>query len=432
MLTSNYYELLGVEPTIPQNEIRRAYFKALKSYPVDKHPDKHQEVRKAYDILGDPQKRKDYDLERENAGEIGELLTEGQELFEQERYSEAITLLKKAVVLSPTQAAEKLLIQCNLKLGKLENAIKILNVLLERNKEDIDLYESMGYSLLVYLIEETSNDHTQMTQEHKKSLILLQDIFDTCIQINPEAREGYMGNARVQLYLQKYDICENWCQKAIDCDDQHDFDDFDSFILKLETLIIQNKNELLESETRYLLTLVPDEEGYKDYSRGRLIDLALTCRNQRFFIASGNILKIVNEEMNDPEIAEVVSDSYVLDKANNELNLLLEDDDAYAELKKLGLWSLWTFMDINEEEREKIFQEAISELDNVQRSGGNEVIKQSLASYRLRYPNLYQIQKKFWDLMDEEVANEGCGCLLIGVLIPLVYFLNQSVQYIFS
>ena len=179
-------------------------------------------------------------------------------------------------------------------------------------------------------------------------------------------------------------------------------------------------------------TLVPDEEGYKDYSRGRLIDLAISCRNQCFFIASGTLLKVVNEEMNDPKIAEVISDSYILDKANNDLERLLEDEDTYGELKKLGLWSLWTFMDVNEEEREKIFQEAISELDSVKRSGGNEIIKQSFESYRYRYPNLYQLQKKFWDIMDEEVANEGCGCLLIGVLIPLIYFLNQTVQYVFS
>lgn len=64
----NYYSLLGVEPSSSKQEIRKAYLKLLKKY----HPDVYNgdkktaenvtiELNKAYTILSDIEKRRDYD-----------------------------------------------------------------------------------------------------------------------------------------------------------------------------------------------------------------------------------------------------------------------------------------------------------------------------------------------------------------------------------
>lgn len=60
----NYYQILGVEKTASQEEIKRAYRKMASLY----HPDKEggskarfQEVEEAYRTVGDPQKRAMYD-----------------------------------------------------------------------------------------------------------------------------------------------------------------------------------------------------------------------------------------------------------------------------------------------------------------------------------------------------------------------------------
>lgn len=60
---SNYYDILGVSKTASQDEIKRAY----KKLAISNHPDKggdekkFQEISSAYDILGDPEKRQNYD-----------------------------------------------------------------------------------------------------------------------------------------------------------------------------------------------------------------------------------------------------------------------------------------------------------------------------------------------------------------------------------
>ena len=66
-MKKDYYEVLGIQKSADENEIKRAYRKLAKKY----HPDTNQgdeqaaekfkEINEAYDILGDEKKRKLYD-----------------------------------------------------------------------------------------------------------------------------------------------------------------------------------------------------------------------------------------------------------------------------------------------------------------------------------------------------------------------------------
>lgn len=63
----DYYKILGVDKNIPQGEIREAYRKRAKQFHPDLHPNdpkakaKFQALSEAYEVIGDPQKRKKYD-----------------------------------------------------------------------------------------------------------------------------------------------------------------------------------------------------------------------------------------------------------------------------------------------------------------------------------------------------------------------------------
>ena len=64
----NYYELLGIEPKAGSKEIKQAYLNKVKEWHPDKNPDRCAEaeemtkiLNQAYDILGDAERRKNYD-----------------------------------------------------------------------------------------------------------------------------------------------------------------------------------------------------------------------------------------------------------------------------------------------------------------------------------------------------------------------------------
>ena len=63
----DYYKILGVDRNIPQSEVKKAFLKRAKQFHPDLHPDdpkakaKFQALNEAYEVIGDPEKRKKYD-----------------------------------------------------------------------------------------------------------------------------------------------------------------------------------------------------------------------------------------------------------------------------------------------------------------------------------------------------------------------------------
>ena len=69
----DYYKVLGVVPTATDKEITRAYRKLAKEHHPDANPgseERFKEISAAYDVLGDAEKRKEYDEVRTH-GPIG-------------------------------------------------------------------------------------------------------------------------------------------------------------------------------------------------------------------------------------------------------------------------------------------------------------------------------------------------------------------------
>ena len=70
---NEYYRTLGVQPGGSQDDLKKAYRALAKKYHPDLHPGdqeaetRFKEVNEAYEVLGDPDKRKEYDAKQQTA-----------------------------------------------------------------------------------------------------------------------------------------------------------------------------------------------------------------------------------------------------------------------------------------------------------------------------------------------------------------------------
>ncbi|PQO37291.1 J domain-containing protein [Bremerella cremea] len=76
-MADDYYQILGVQRSASQEEIRKAYKKLAQKHHPDLNPDdknaqaKFKEIQNAYDVIGDPEKRKKYDQFGSNFENMG-------------------------------------------------------------------------------------------------------------------------------------------------------------------------------------------------------------------------------------------------------------------------------------------------------------------------------------------------------------------------
>lgn len=67
VMSKNYYDILGISKTASTDDIKKAYKKLAMKYHPDRNKDdasaekKFKEINEAYQVLGDAEKKKQYD-----------------------------------------------------------------------------------------------------------------------------------------------------------------------------------------------------------------------------------------------------------------------------------------------------------------------------------------------------------------------------------
>jgi tetratricopeptide (TPR) repeat protein len=97
------YAVLGVATTATPAEIRKAYLLQVREHSPGKDPQVFQRIQSAYDVLGQPESRRQYDEARAADPEARDLAEQGRGLLEQGDPA-AVPTLKRALMKQPDAA----------------------------------------------------------------------------------------------------------------------------------------------------------------------------------------------------------------------------------------------------------------------------------------------------------------------------------------
>jgi len=133
----NYYELLNIERGADENEIKRAYFSAVKLHSPDADPEGFKAIRLAYETLYDPKKRAEYDGYFVTSGGVQNDLLEARSLIRENKYKQALEFLTELSGKNPDSTdVKRLLAEVLWELKKSGTADKMCAQLLEKNPSD--------------------------------------------------------------------------------------------------------------------------------------------------------------------------------------------------------------------------------------------------------------------------------------------------------
>ena len=211
--TDTHYDRLGISETATPDEIKRAYFAAVRHHRPDQHPDLFQKLTESAQILGDAQKRGEYDQKRRAGRRVQALLDQAAQILNKDP-QKALSTLKGAIAMAPDLPRPRLLF-----------AQTLLRV------EDWTAAEKQ-YRWLLRNVGKNENLHAKLAR-----CLLKQDRFvdahheiSAALALNPVWYDGLFLRAQIFEAQEAYPDAARTLEAAIAADGRENFADFDALV----------------------------------------------------------------------------------------------------------------------------------------------------------------------------------------------------------
>ena len=289
---ATYYERLGVPPEASAEEIKRAYYRSVRHHPPERDPEGFRAVREAWETLGDPRTRRQYDTLLHHGGEVERLFTEAGKAHEAGDLAGEERLLRRLLVLDPeNEPARVLLASCQLRQERFEDALKQLDRLARAPEPNpVHLYQAA--QVRCRLADQVGEPRAPGLRQEAV------DLFTRASALDPLNAEPLLGLARLHRSRGEYDPALEVIERAIAADGRVDFQDFEA--LHLACLIHLDREDFpgFDRTVARIQALAPGPEA-RGFVATRLAASALFAARGLAFEASVRLLQAARQF--DPE-----------------------------------------------------------------------------------------------------------------------------------
>ncbi|MBZ4663732.1 MAG: hypothetical protein JG776_1447 [Caloramator sp.] len=205
----NYYEILQINKGASSGEIKKAYARLLRKYHPERDEENFKRIREAYEILSNPEKRREYDFQLEYGDEFLETLQKVEELIELEEYEEAIGKLKRMTFIKPDD--ERIwvkLAEVYSKDGRIEEATEVLQKALNYINNSALIYFMLGVCFEVTENLERAEFYFKKALEIEKDFYIYEKLYFVYIFKNKKTEANRILSDMSKLELNDFNLID--------------------------------------------------------------------------------------------------------------------------------------------------------------------------------------------------------------------------------
>ncbi len=258
LTSQNFYKILGVSTTAEEREIKKAYFSLMRKYPPETHPEQFMKLREAYEVLSNPESRKQYDQVADHDSYTSEQIRLATAALEAGKHTEAQAILARLLNQRPElDFARDLLGMSYLHAKQPDAALEIFEELV------VKAPNNGAYQL-----------HRGHAHHQKKQWPECEAAYKKAFELSPDDVRPLVSLSDCYADQKRWDEALKALDQAINLDGTVDFRDFGLFVRKLEVEIERNDSASMVRTLEQLMPIIPDEASSKRYVADRLASLA--------------------------------------------------------------------------------------------------------------------------------------------------------------
>lgn len=386
--SSNFYERLGLETDVSEVQIKTAFFTAVREYPPEKEAELHKLIREAYDVLVNPHSRNEYDTRLTHGDALTSIEAELSDAEEIEDNYEQERLLKKLINLAP-------------KFGIYRNKLGLVFMELEQWDDALSQFTkaiTIDPDNPVYYL------NAGFAAKSMENLSEAENHFLKSYELDPE--DYSPSRALASLYFFEYDNAEKAHQildVAINADGQIDFQDFFCIYDKMKYFTFKGEEGELQKQLELLHEIVTNEQE-KSFVSYMLGDIAWQLFDLKVFeLAEKFILEAVVLTPDDEETIRFKNEIQKNVRIIKSIKTIQKSKKVHDFIQHLmTLYVANYYGEFEEGEFREEFEQAREVLVNIMNVDPHATeIKDSLAEIKRLHPKVYDINSRFFDMIQD-------------------------------
>jgi len=392
--SSNLYRILGTNSNAGDELIKQRYLEKVREFPPEKNPEEFKIIRQAYDILKDPFKRSEYDLESKYQGKAEKLLQEAVQYMEWGEIEEAAELLEEAAQIANDNL---FILRLQAQIAAINDDLNFFNNIFERLEE---LFPK-NKEFMLYL--------------NKAALLLEEDYTKYAAKVLKEMEKKFPDKEDeiLRLYVYLYDqqgkfnkiwlILSRQLKAMTEINDKNirTFLNAVSLIGKYEKW---NKKDSLIDLTGSFREMIKDDEEIKDDIIHFLDDNYSEAEEFGDIKAQNYFTELTLLFDDDPNLESEFEKLKLTEKIMNEIDRMAEDPKLSPYIFYTGtqIFFNWAYQEQNPENFIDFPPKYQMQEFKEEYSANLEAIKRM----KKKYPRIYDTFKDEWDKIGSKCRNE--------------------------